>query len=371
PDAPGLVSELLVGEGDIESTQPARRLLAIATRLRSIPEAQAALAGEPAAFFTALRREPALGPVHLALEDWLTRYGDRAMNELKLEAPSLRDRPAFVVTMLRNYMAMPPFDAEAVTAAERAGRARAESRLKAALAGYPLRAWQFGVVLGWTRMHLRHRENMRFARTRLTGVVRRLFTAVGRDLAARGVFAQADDVYYLTVDELTAYVDGRSVTCDLAALAALRRAEFAGYRETEPPERFVTVGLPHRHAIAPAAAVDGPPDGALVGTPCCAGVVEGPTRLIRDPDSDMTLRGEILVAPRTDPGWVALFPAATGLLVERGSVLSHSAIVARELGLPTIVGIPGLCRRLDQGQRVRMDGATGRIEVLEGGAHGA
>lgn len=370
PDAPGLVSELLVGEGDIESTQPARRLLAIATQLRSIPEAQAALALDPADFFKALQREPALAPIHAALDDWLTRYGDRAMNELKLEAPSLRDRPAFVVTMLRNYMAMPPFDAEAVAAAERAGRAKAESRLKQALQGQPFRAWQFNVVLGWTRMHLRNRENMRFARTRLTGVVRRLFTAVGRDLAARGVLAQADDVYYLTVDELTAYVDGRSVTRDLAALAALRRAEFEGYRASEPPERFVTVGLPHQHPIAPTSA-DESSDGALVGTPCCAGVVEGPTRLIRDPDSDMTLRGEILVAPRTDPGWVALFPASTGLLVERGSVLSHSAIVARELGLPTIVGIPGLCRRLNQGQRVRMDGASGRIEVLEGASHGA
>jgi pyruvate,water dikinase len=271
--------------------------------------------------------------------------------------------------MLRNYVAMPPFDAEAVAAEERAGRSRAEAKLKTALAGHPFRAWQFGVVLGWTRMHLRNRENMRFARTRLTGVVRRLFVAVGQDLVARGALAEPDDVYYLTVDELTAYVDGRSVTRDLAALAALRRAEFEGYRAEEPPERFVTIGLPHRHRFAPTAS-DEASDGALSGTPCCAGVVEGPTRLIRDPDSDMTLRGEILVAPRTDPGWVALFPAATGLLVERGSVLSHSAIVARELGLPTIVGIPGLCRRLDKGQRVRMDGATGRIEVLEGEPHG-
>jgi pyruvate,water dikinase len=74
--------------------------------------------------------------------------------------------------------------------------------------------------------------------------------------------------------------------------------------------------------------------------------------------------GEILVAPRTDPGWVALYPAISGLLVERGSVLSHSAIVAREMGLPTIVGVQGLCARLGAGQRVKMDGGTGRIELL-------
>ena len=134
----------------------------------------------------------------------------------------------------------------------------------------------------------------------------------------------------------------------------------------------MTFGLPHvldhyigKEAGGPATTLDLGPD-EMAGTPCCPGQVERETRLIRDPGDDLTLAGEILVAPRTDPGWVALYPAISGLLVEKGSILSHSAIVARELGLPTIVGIKGLCARLDRGQRVRMDGSTGRIIVLEG-----
>ena len=71
------------------------------------------------------------------------------------------------------------------------------------------------------------------------------------------------------------------------------------------------------------------------------------------------------MTPRTDPGWVTLFPAVSGLLVEKGSILSHSAIVARELGLPTIVGVKGLCAKVNKGQRVKMDGATGRVIILE------
>jgi pyruvate,water dikinase len=83
--------------------------------------------------------------------------------------------------------------------------------------------------------------------------------------------------------------------------------------------------------------------------------------VVRDPRSAAVRRGEIIVAERTDPGWVMIFPAAAGLLVERGSLLSHSAIVARELGLPTIVSIPGVTAWLNDGDRVVMDGASGVV----------
>lgn len=177
-----------------------------------------------------------------------------------------------------------------------------------------------------------------------------------------------DDIFYLTVEEIVAYVDGRSVTRNLRALVDLRRAEFEAFRAVEPDERFATFGLPHvleryvGHARMSAQHGLGPDE--LVGTPCCPGQVEARTRLVREPGDDLRLAGEILVAPRTDPGWVALYPAVSGLLVEKGSILSHSAIVAREFGLPTIVGMKGLCARLDRGQRVRMDGTSGRVVIL-------
>jgi pyruvate,water dikinase len=106
------------------------------------------------------------------------------------------------------------------------------------------------------------------------------------------------------------------------------------------------------------------PATGLIGIGCCPGVVEGEVAVIVDPMRVDRQHGVILVAERTDPGWVPLFPRYSGILIERGSPLSHSAIVARELGIPTIVGIAGLTARLSSGQRVRMDGQAGTVEIL-------
>jgi phosphoenolpyruvate synthase/pyruvate phosphate dikinase len=104
----------------------------------------------------------------------------------------------------------------------------------------------------------------------------------------------------------------------------------------------------------------------LLGTPCSPGVVEGVVLVAHEIADTVTLNGQILVTSRTDPGWVPLYPSCTGLLIERGSLLSHSAVVARELGLPTIVGISGgLMTRLKSGMRVRMDAARGEVRILE------
>lgn len=362
PDLPGIQNDLLAGEGGIESTQPTKRLLALAQKLHAIPDARDALTNLDT-FRRAMEEDPRFAGIQTDWNDWLVRYGDRCMNELKLEEPSLREKPDFLLQMLRNYLNMPSIDLHAMEAQEQAVRAKAEADAEARLS-LGRRFW-FRRIVRWARKHVKNRENLRFARTRMFGLMRRVFLAIGEDFQREGVLKARDDVFYLTLDELIAYVDGRSVTRDLGALAALRKAEFEAYRPDEPDERFITTGLPHWNQTMRAPASTDVAEGDLVGTPCCPGIIEGPTKLVRDPGDDMTLNGEILVAPRTDPGWVALYPSVSGLLIEKGSVLSHSAIVARELGLPTIVGIKGLCDRLASGQRVKMDGASGRVEIIE------
>jgi len=106
-------------------------------------------------------------------------------------------------------------------------------------------------------------------------------------------------------------------------------------------------------------------ESVLRGVPCSPGEVEGVVRVVRSMKDAAGLEGEILVTERTDPGWVPLYPSCSGLLIERGSLLSHSAVVARELGLPAIVGISGgLMEKLKTGDRVRMNGATGEVKIL-------
>ena len=157
------------------------------------------------------------------------------------------------------------------------------------------------------------------------------------------------------------------MTADLKPLVAIRRAEFASYEADEPPHHFHTRGplycnnrFEYPHAQEETAAADG----SLQGTGCYPGIVEQKVRLIFSPDDELNLNGQILCTVRTDPGWAPLFPTAGGILVERGSTLSHSAVVARELGIPAVVGCGEATELLKDGQDVTVscaEGDTGHI----------
>lgn len=374
-----LQNDLICGEGGIESTEPAKSLIRLAAEARQQPELQRLLQERP---LEELVREVPADPRFAGFAAGVARhlqlYGFRGVNELKLEEPSLKDRPAFLYQVIRNYLSGDPasLDLAVMESREQRIRKEAEERAFAAIrrkGGLLPRAAIFRRVLNNARLGVKNRENLRFARTRIYGLLRELLRAAGERFAAEGILDRPEDVFYLTLDEVWDYVKGRAVTTNLRGLAALRREEFETYRrETErfPADRFETFGLPyHRNRFQgrprPAAVGE---DGLLRGTGCCPGVVTGPVKVLRSPTEDARLDGEILVAERTDPGWVPLYPSVSGLLIERGSILSHSAIVAREMGIPTIVGIPGLVSTLQTGQVVTMDGTAGtvRISATEG-----
>lgn len=359
----GLHNDLLCGEGGIESTEPTRALLRMAVKVRQDAPLRAALL-ETAddECLPTLEARPEHAAFLAEVREYLRRWGFRCMNELKLEEPTLRDRPAFLFTMIKNYLRQADLDVEGMERREKEKRAAAERLVRERLS-WPRRV-VYDYVLRETRKHVKNRENMRFARTRSYGLVREVMNAIGRQLAARGELDHWHDVYYLVMDEVWGYIDGTTTCTDLRGLAAVRKAEFERHRAVpEPDDRIVTLGAVHAGNAfsrpAPALAATGD----LRGTPCCPGVVTGRVRVIRSPQDDMTLDGEILVAARTDPGWVPLYPSASGLLIERGSLLSHSSIVARELGLPAIVNIPGLIARLRDGMTVTMDAGQGTVKV--------
>lgn len=360
----GFQNDLLCGEGGIESTEPTRMLMRMAQGVRGDPKLRAALEATPDdRCLELLEREPAFAQFRATVRDYLDRYGFRCMNELKLEEPTLKDRPAFLFTMIKNYLGQPDLDVEALDRREREKRQSAERVLDQKLG--PLRRWRYRWWLKQARKAVKNRENMRFSRTRTYGLLRELLNALGRRLAERKLLADWHDVYYLHIDEAFGFIDGTTVTTDLEGVVAVRKREFERWRANpDLPDRITTTGAVHVNALGapPAAAGTG---NALKGTPCCPGVVTGKVRVIRSAKDDLTLRGEILVAARTDPGWVPLYPSASGLLIERGSLLSHSAIVARELGLPTIVNIPDLCRRLQDGMTVTMDAGAGTVSIHE------
>lgn len=363
---PTLANDLLCGEGGIISTEPAKRVLAMADRVSADPALAAVFAEEPddARLWRRLGSEPVLASFHAEISAYLERFGDRCANELKLETLTHADDPTFIVRLIRTFAHGGARRDDGTHEAR--VRAAAEAAVRERLGGVRRRV--FFAVLNQARTRIRDRENLRFERTRVFGAVRRIFLGIGARLAEAGRLDDARDVLYLRVDEIFAHLDGTGVTADPRALARLRRAEFAAYeRAPAPPDRFETRGPPADYVstLVPAVAASG----ELKGMGCSPGVVRAPVRIVRDPHHAGELAGHILVAERTDPGWTLIFPAVKGVVVQRGSLLSHSAIVARELALPCIVGIPGLMDTLRDGEMVEMDGTAGtlrRLDAVEG-----
>ena len=368
--APERHNDLLCGEPGMESTLPTREAMKMAARIRASAPLRAAFETRTdAELLAALEDEPQLAPIKEFLADYLDRFGDRCMEELKLETPTLRDDPGFVMATLRNYVGRPDLTVEALEEREQAVRSAAEAAIDVPLGKRSLFRW----ILRRARRHIRERENLRFARTRVFGLVRRIFRALGVHLSRAGLIDDVSDVFYLTVDEVFGLVEGTTPSVTPRAVVAIRRAEFARYRQgPTPPDRFETRGAVHlgntfTHTGDPIVIPEGD---VLTGLGCAPGVVRQVARVIHSPRDDLRLDGQIMACERTDPGWVPLFPTAGGLLVERGSALSHSAIVAREFGIPTVVGIPGLLQRVEDGQWVELDGKAGTVRLDVGPPNG-
>lgn len=361
---PTLVNSLLVAEGGVVSTEPARRIMGLAATVSADPALRDAFVAEPDddALLRRLRADGRHAVFVAAFDAYLARFGDRCVGELKLETITSSEDPGYIIGMTRAYLEQPRTGASDDPARDAATRRDAEATVRARLTG--MRRRTFFMVLRHARARIRDRENLRFERTRVFGAVRRIFRGLGHRLHELGRLAHHRDIFHLTVEEVFATVEGRGVTGDLRPLVALRQAEFSRWAgEPSPPERFETRGPP----VAPlhATLVQGASDGSdLQGLGCCPGIVRAPVRVVHDPSQVGELRGRILVADRTDPGWTLLFPIASGLLVQRGSLLSHSAIVAREVGLPCIVGIPRLMEQLADGEWVEMDGSTGSVRRI-------
>jgi phosphohistidine swiveling domain-containing protein len=293
---------------------------------------------------------------HQRVQHYVARYGDRTMGELKLETETMRTSEELFYRYLVAYLTPAAAPATALVSLP----AQATAELEARLAGRGWwRARQVRRSLATLRQAVARREALRLERTRLFGMYRAAYRALGQHLAAAGTLATPLDVFFLTEAEIASAAQAGGP--QWGALVAARQVEFAGYRTAPTPAGRLVV--PSRPVAAPEVAP--PAEGRLRGTGCYPGQVSGEVVVITDPaQADLgAVRGRIVAALRTDPGWAALFPGCRAVLIERGSALSHSVILLRELGIPTIINVPGLTQHLRSGQCVRLDGRTGELEV--------
>jgi pyruvate,water dikinase len=362
-----LQNDLLSGEGGMISAEPARRVRRMARMAAAHPLLVTSLCQDPPERIAqALDAFPELMHEYRA---YLEQFADRCLEELKLESATLYDNPLPLLRSIgylaRQIQAGPAQD---MASEDQGLRRRAEQRVSEVLRRHPLRRLIFARVLLQARARVRDRENLRFERTRVFGRVRRIFRELGRRFSALNLLEEPRDIFYLEVEEALGFVTGIATTTDLSGLVRLRKAEYACFQTLPAPaDRFETFGIVnHGQSLSPArqAGQEAQEGETRRGTGCCPGLVYGRVRVVTDPQHTEMQAGDILVARRTDPGWIMLFPAAAGVLVEHGSLLSHSAIVAREMGIPAIVGLGDATCWLRDGEWVEMNGSSGVVRKV-------
>ena len=191
--------------------------------------------------------------------------------------------------------------------------------------------------------------------------MREQLRVVGDDLVRQEVIEASEDVFFLDFDEMAAGLAGKA----MQDLVAERRAAYAVELGRRRIPRILLSDGTEPEALADLVER---PDGALAGSPASPGTVTGPARVILEPNGAHLEPGEILVAPSTDPGWTPLFLTAGGLVMEMGGSNSHGAVVAREYGIPAVVGLADATHKIETGQLITVDGAAGLVSIVSAGS---
>jgi pyruvate,water dikinase len=366
-----LQNDLLCGSGGIRSTRVTDELAYIAKMIEDREDLKTVfLQHPPEEMLLKMRSGFEFSDIREALDRYLDTYGVRSIDEMKLESTPVKDNPAFCVSMIQNYLRTTVPDPEKQRRHEQDIRAKAECVLRERLKShhallFPIKVFLYKWVLKNTRNAIKNRENQRFARAEGYSLVRDQIRALGRNWRAKGILENPEDIFYLEIDEVWSFINGTSTTTHLRSLTDIRRQEFGAYQMNNPADHIETYGEVYTsNGIFPEESLHEREELLLKGLGCCRGVVEGNVQVVIKPDININLNGEIMVAKQTDPGWVVLFPFVSGLIIEKGSMLSHSAIVAREMGIPTVVGVKNATRLLRTGDTVKLDGASGEVKIM-------
>jgi rifampicin phosphotransferase len=298
-----------------------------------------------------------------AVKQFMDRYGMRGVGEIDLGQPRWREDPTPVMQTLQSYLQIDNDSAPDVLFAR--GRQAAEAAIEKLAQEARRRPF------GWIREKLVRgaarrvralmgaRESPKFFAIRVMGIARQALLEVGKEFAEAGTIDRAQDLSFLNFSELEAL--SRNEARDWKSLVSSRRAIYE--RETrrrQVPRVLLSDGRTFHEGVG----ADTDTSDVITGSPVSPGVVEGVVRVVLSPHDTLLLPGEILVCPGTDPAWTPLFMAAGGLITEVGGMMTHGSVVAREYGIPAVVGVHQATTRLKDGQRIRVDGTTGRIEIL-------
>ena len=369
----GLAPKLAGGISGIIAAEIVPSLWSLARQLEQLGFAGVVLRHSPQAALAELRASPAAAPVIAELDAFLARHGHRCMSEAEWLHPRWIEAPELVIESIASYLrAGDSFDPAAAVADAEQERLAATAAVEQRVNG--LQRAQFHWILRRAQRFMLARDNGQHYLVKLMLPVRRLYATLAARWAARGWLGEADDFFFLVVEEVEAVLaqtipgpQARTpavrMELNLAHIATERRKAYRFWFGQPMPDVLNAAGQPVEFAAASEQGADGL---VLVGLAASRGQATGTARVVMTPQEAATIRpGEILVTRATDPGWTPVFSVIGAAVIEIGSTLSHAAIVAREYGLPAVVNIPQATRIIRDGQQIRVDGDSGRVTILE------
>jgi pyruvate,water dikinase len=296
-----------------------------------------------------------------AIQAWLDTYGMRCVGEIDITRPRWSERPSTLIPLiLGNIRNFAPGEGQRRFAQGQQEASQKEQELLAHLRALPdgeEKAAETKRMIDRVRTFAGYREYPKYGMISRYFVYKQALMAEAERLVQAEVLRKREDIFYLTFQELQEVVRTRQVD---QQLIRQRQDEFQSYQSLTPPRVLTSDG----EAIAGAYRRDDVPAGALVGLPVSAGTVEGRARVILDMAEADLAPGDILVTAYTDPSWTPLFVVIVGLVTEVGGLMTHGAVIAREYGLPAVVGVEHATRLIQDGQRIRVHGTAGYVEIL-------
>lgn len=316
----------------------------------------------PAAALANAANVPGSAPFLAGWQQFMARYGMRGPSEIDISRPRWREDPTSLLQFVIGNLQHQAPGSHRTHHAEmaRAGEAAGERLVAAAGKGF------FGFVrrplarrlVKAVRQYTPGREHPKFFIIKELGMVKLVLQEEADRLVADGRINHRDDIWHLTLAELVSFA--AQPDQEIRPLIAQRQTRFARYARLTPPRLLTSDGEILQTNISR----EGLPEGALVGSAASSGTIEGIARVVLDPTKDVLAKGEILIAPFTDPGWTPLFINAAALVMEVGGLMTHGSVVAREYGIPAVVGVPDATVQIKTGQRVRVHGTEGFVELL-------
>jgi rifampicin phosphotransferase len=336
-------------------------LWSLAQQIQADPTAAQAVSETPAEQLALDYRKGTLPPtLQQGLAEFLRTYGHRGVAEIDLGLPRWSEDPTHILGVLANYLQLKNPELAPDVQFRRGAQEAEEMVTTLTRRAARKNRWR-GVLVGFLLSRVRAlaglREMPKFCLVTLLAGMRELLWPIGEELARAGRLDTAEDIFFITLQEARDALSGR----DLRAAIKERHASYEQELKRRHIPRVLLSDGTDPETLAQAITTT---EDTLKGTPASAGTVTAKARVILNPAGARLEPGEILVAPSTDPGWTPLFLTASGLVMEMGGAMSHGAVVAREYGIPAVVGVYGATERITTGQRITIDGSSGMVSIL-------